>query len=82
MREEMAMRALSLLFAGLAVTIILIPPATAAVGKKPIMEQTVAERRARWKALTSYTDCTQMVMENSWTPVEAWYICNARGFKK
>jgi hypothetical protein len=80
--EEMAMRASSLLFAGLAAAIISIAPAnaqnvqTAQDGKKL---QTISEpnMKARWKAVTTYVECKEMVRGMGWSDWEGWYGCNA-----
>jgi hypothetical protein len=82
------MRASSLIVAGLAVTIILIAPASSAPiardgGKKIVLltEKRLPEIRARWFGATTYLDCMSVVRELGWSDWEGWYGCNARKFK-
>jgi hypothetical protein len=76
----MAMKASSLLLAGIAITMTSVGPANAEDKKKPA-SLTQPSRKAQWDALKSYEECVPFVMQNSWTRTEAWYICSARNFK-
>jgi hypothetical protein len=75
----MAMRASSLLVAGLAVAIVSIAPAKAEIGKKPAaVSQTTGKA---WKELTNYVDCKAFAQRYGWADWEGWYGCNSRRFK-
>jgi hypothetical protein len=81
------MGASSLFFAGLAVTIISVAPASSAPiaqdgGKKVVLlTERSPEIRARWLGATTYLDCMSVAKELGWSDWEGWYGCNARKFK-
>jgi hypothetical protein len=82
MSEETAMRASSLLVAGLAAAIISIAPANAqnvqsAQNGKKLQTLSEPNMKARWKAVTTYVECKEMVRGMGWTDWEGWYGCNA-----
>jgi hypothetical protein len=79
----MAMKASSILFMGLAVALISIPPANAERSKKAEPSPSNwAEAKARWDGLTTYQDCMAMVTEAGWTRTEGFAGCTGRHFKK
>jgi hypothetical protein len=79
MQEEMAMRASSLLVAGLAAAIVSIAPANAEIGKKSAaVSQTTYKA---WNELTNYVDCKAFAKQYGWADWEGWYGCNTRRFK-
>jgi hypothetical protein len=76
----MAMRASSLLVAGLAAAIVSIAPANA----EKIDKKSAAVSRATYKAwneLTNYVDCKAFAKQYGWSDWEGWYGCNTRHFK-
>jgi hypothetical protein len=85
--EEMAMRALSFFFAGLAVAIISIAPANAEKTTK--VEDTYKCSTTTWPVIspfqcnklvaTSYVEGVKMVTDKGWRPSDAWWGAAIRG---